>query len=415
MDATTTIPLASGHAPQSARPPVDPNPVAYLDYAASAPMRPEVAEAMAPWLLADHAGNPSSIHRAGRQARTALEDARDRIADALGVHPLDVLFTSGATEANNLAIAGALQAVRTDWPTDYCHVLAGTTDHSSILEPLTHTQQGPRLSLLALDPQTVGHERCGVIDAQEVADAITPQTALVVGTAVTSELGAIQPLEDWMTVIDDHAAQCYRPWVHVDATQAIGKIPLGAIPNRATSLAMSAHKLGGPQGVGVLVLDRAKTVVSPILGGGQERGIRSGTIPVALCVGAGVAVHQAVTTGQAEMDRLATLKTRLLNGLAGSGWDNTVHPAYQVASCCYLTAPNTDTEMAIMALDRAGVFVSAGSACQSGAIKTSPVREAINLPPHTATLRLSMGWATTEADIDLAIKALLALPVGGKR
>lgn len=407
----TTIPPLPTSNTQSAR---TPRPSAYLDYAASAPLRPAVAEAMAPWLVATAVGNASSVHRAGRRARTALEDARDQIADALGVHPLNVLFTSGATEANNLAIAGAMQAhaaKRVDRP----HVIASALDHPSVTEPLAHARRGDRACLMILTPPGVGHEDCGQISADAIAEAIRPNTALVVGTMVTSELGSIQPVDAWFEAVS--AAESARDnehpiWTHLDGTQAIGKCPLNGVANRCTSFALSAHKVGGPQGIGVLIVDRGKDIVSPILGGGQERGIRSGTIPVALCVGAGMAVQQAVAEQAAEMARLAVLKERFLTAIGESAWIPTVPNAHQAPTFTHLTTPDTDSEAVIMALDRAGVYVSAGTACQSGAIKTSPLVEAINIAPHTATLRISMGWATTEADVDLAASALLAVPVG---
>lgn len=386
----------------------------YLDYAASAPLRPEVAEAMAPWLLATAAGNASSVHRAGRRARTALEDARDQVADALGVHPLNVLFTSGATEANNLAIAGALQAHATSRD-DRPQVVASALDHPSVTEPLLHARREDNAQLMILTPPSVDQRDCGLISADAVAEAIRPNTALVVNTVVTSELGSIQPVNDWLEVISaaEQTNQLGQPiWTHLDGTQAVGKCQLDGIPNRCSSFALSAHKVGGPQGIGVLVVDRAKKIVSPILGGGQERGIRSGTIPVALCVGAGMAIHQAVAEQEQEMERLGALKARFLDAIAGSAWAPTVDTVNQVSTITHLTAPDTDSEAVVMALDRAKVYVSAGTACQSGAIKTSPLVEAINIAPYTATLRLSTGWATNEQDMDLAAAALLDVPVG---
>lgn len=387
---------------------------AYLDYSASAPLRPEVADAMAPWLVAGAAGNPSSVHRAGRRARAALEDARDQIADALGVHPLNVLFTSGATEANNLAIAGAFQSHQATTETRP-HVVAGALDHPSIIEPLLHARRQDQARLLFLTPPGVGEEDCGLIGADLVGEAIRPDTALVVGTVVTSELGSIQPVDDWLATIasaDQDRGPEAAIWTHLDGTQAIGKCSLNGVANRCASFALSAHKVGGPQGIGVLIVDRGREIVSPILGGGQERGIRSGTIPVALCVGAAMAIDQAINEQATEMVRLGALKDRFLAGIEGSAWVPTVARAHQVPTVIHLTTPDTDSEAVIMALDRAGVYVSAGTACQSGAIKTSPLVEAINIAPHTATLRLSMGWATTQEDVDLAARALGRVPVG---
>ncbi|WP_336248684.1 cysteine desulfurase family protein [Stomatohabitans albus] len=379
----------------------------YLDYAASAPLHPKVREAMDPWLDPVHAGNPSAVHRAGRQARTALEDARDRIADALGIHPLDVLFTSGATEANNLAIAGALQGDA------QAHVIAGATDHPSVIEPLTYAQTQGRCTLTWCTPMPVGNPDCGVIPAEHVTAALTPQTRLVVGTLVTSELGAIQPISNWLNAMSVHDEQANHPiWSHIDATQGIGRVPLEDIAARCTSMAISAHKLGGPQGVGVCIVRRNKTIISPILGGGQERGIRSGTIPVALCVGAGEAIAHAVNNQQREQQRIQVLSDSLVDGLTGTSWTPTVRSPHRVANIVHLTAPDTDTETAVMALDRAGVYVSAGTACQSGALKTSPLIKAIGLAPTQATLRLSMGWASTTQDIAQAVSALTKMAAG---
>lgn len=382
---------------------------AYLDYAASAPLRPEVVEAMAPWLDAGHVGNPSSIHQAGRQARIGVEDARDLVAQALGVHPLEVLFTSGATEANNMAIWGALA----EHPN--AHVIAGSTDHPSITQPLDYAQQTGRAQVSIIDPARVDSSRCGRIESDAVLKAVNEDTQLLIGTKVTSEMGVIQPISDWFDALDEcHPDFLTTKWAHVDATQALGRVDIRPLAKRYTSMALSAHKVGGPQGVGVLALHRAKQLISPILGGGQERGIRSGTIPVALVVGAAQAIVSATQHREQEEERLRALSKRLREGLAGTDWTPTVAARHHVPDIVHITAPDTDTEPMVMALDRAGVYVSAGTACQSGALRDSILVQAIGIPGSSATLRLSFGWATTQADIDQAITALREIPTGGR-
>lgn len=402
-------------------------PWVYLDYAASAPVRPEVTQAMLPWMGLLGGGNPSAVHRAGRRARAAVEDARDQIAAALGVTPLEVIFTSGATEANNLAIYGAIQAAQGEDGRSLAMV-SGGTDHPSITKPLAYLAKRGDITSTVVNPAPFGTPDCGVIGAAQIADALSPETVMVLGTLVTSELGAIQPIHDWIdqAIFPDYGSVASKagpkvgnptrsgPWVHLDITQAIGKLPIApfsmaATDQRITSLALSAHKVGGPQGVGVLAVDRAKSIISPILGGSQERGIRSGTIPVALAVGAGEAVALAVAEQGEEATRLHTLKTQLLSALAGSGWEPTVDPANQIASTCHLTKAKVDPDTTMMALDQGGLCVSAGTACQSGAVQASSLIASLSLPEDRATVRLSMGWATTESDIAHAVKVLTTI------
>jgi cysteine desulfurase len=368
--------------------------VPYLDHAATTPIAPEVRAAMAPHLDAQF-GNPSSLHAAGRAGRAAVEEARERVAAALGVAPLDVLFTSGGTEADNTAVKGIAWAARDAGRG--AHLVTSAIEHHAVLEAAEWlaAHQGFELTV-------VGCGADGIVEADAVLDAVRDDTVLVSLMAANNELGTIQPLD----VVGPALAERGVP-LHTDAVQAFGRTELDLTGWGIGALALSAHKLNGPKGVGVLVLRRDVPCEQLLHGGGQERGVRSGTLNTAGIVGCGAAIELTAATMAAEVPRLRGLRDRLLDGLLavggvalnGSVERRLPHNAHVAVDGC-------DGEALLLALDAAGVAASTGSACQSGAAEPSHVLTAIGARTDgVAHLRLTCGRTTTEADVDLAVTA----------
>lgn len=366
----------------------------YLDHAATTPLAAEVAEAMAPWLAPGAVGNASSLHAAGRRARAAVEDARDQVAAALGVTPLEVLFTSGGTEADNQAVKGLAWAHGPG-----AHVVTTAIEHHAVLEAAEwlRDHQGAGLTV-------VGVDRHGMVDPEEVLAAVGEGTAVVSVMAANNEVGTIQPLE----VLGPALAERGVP-LHVDAVQAFGKVPLDLTTWQPTALALSAHKFNGPTGVGVLVLRREAQPHPVLHGGAQERGVRSGTLNVAGIVGLGAAAARAVAVREEAMARLAGLRDRLaamlttLPDVAVNG-----HPTARLPHNLHLAVGGVDGEALLLALDRAGIHASTGSACQSGAAQRSHVLDAMGAREDAGHLRLTLGEEHGPADVDRVIEVLTA-------
>jgi cysteine desulfurase len=382
---------------------VTPEPPLYLDHAATTPLAPEAAAAMAPWLQPGAVGNASSAHAAGRAARAAVEDARDRVAAALGVAPLDVVFTSGGTEADNAAIKGLAWAARAAGRP--AGVVTTAIEHHAVLEAATWLRDREGLPVHVCE---VGED--GVVDPDRLLDRVDAAAAaregpaLVSAMAANNELGTVQPLEVLGPALVERGVA-----LHVDAVQALGRIPLDLAAWRAAAVALTGHKVGGPVGCGALVL-RRDTACEPLLhGGGQERGVRSGTLPVAAIAGFAAAVEAAVGRQAEEAVRLAALRDRLEAALtAVDGVTTTCPTAPRLPSHLHVAVAGADPEALLLALDRAGVACSTGSACQSGAAERSHVLDAVGADDAAAHLRLSLGWTTTDADVDAAAAAVVA-------
>jgi cysteine desulfurase len=346
----------------------------YLDYNATAPLREAAFAAMAAVLRAP--GNPSSVHRQGRQARRLVEEARETIAAAIGAAPAGVVFTSGGTEANNLALT-AFPARR---------VLASAVEHPSILK-------GRVDAIVPVD-------RFGVIDLAALDEmlAADQRPALLALMLANNETGVIQPVAEASALAHRRGA-----WVHGDAIQALGKIPLDMMGLGLDSLSLSAHKVGGPQGIGALVLADPEADLRPLLvGGGQERRHRAGTENVAGIVGFGAAVADLGDIA-GEGRRLADLRDRIeraaLDSLPGITIFGRKVGRLPNTSCLALAGVPAQT--LLMALDLAGIAVSAGSACSSGKLSPSPVLMAMGAETLAGSaIRLSLGWATTEREIE---------------
>ena len=352
----------------------------YLDYNATAPVRAEAAAAVARALTLT--GNASSVHRAGRAARAAIDQARDSVAALVGADPSQVVFTSGGTEANNLALGVA--GGRT--------VLASTIEHASVL---------------AAVPQALGLAVTGdgVIDLDAALAAIAGANdlALVSVMLANNETGAIQPIGDIA-----RAAHAVGALVHCDAVQAAGKIAIDMPALGIDMMTLSAHKLGGPQGVGALIV-AAHVALTPILaGGGQERRRRAGTENLPGIAGFGAAAAVAARALE-DASRIAGLRDRFERGVIAIAPDARIHASgvARLPNTSLVGMPGVPAETQVIALDLAGVAVSAGAACSSGKVETSHVLLAMGLDPVVAreAIRVSFGWASSDRDLDGALAA----------
>jgi cysteine desulfurase len=363
----------------------------YLDWNATTPLRAEARAAMAAaW---DLCGNPSSVHAEGRQARRLVEAARTSIAAAVGALPRNVILTSGGTEANALALTPGLR--RGSGPAME-RLAVSAIEHASVLT-------GGRFSSEAVS--TIGVTSSGVLDLDRLRAALASgPPALVSVMAANNETGALQPVREAAEIV--HAA---GGLLHVDAIQAFGKIPLDINTMNVDLMTLSAHKIGGPKGVGAVILAEGVLGFEPLLrGGGQELGRRAGTENVAGIAGFGAAVKGAMAALDGEAIRLGSLRNRLENGLR-------VTPGVIVLAAGVERLPNTTlfgvpglkAETAVIGFDLAGIAVSSGSACSSGKVQASHVLEAMGFGPELAqgAVRLSLGWSTSEADVDHTIEA----------
>ncbi|HEX4903166.1 MAG TPA: cysteine desulfurase family protein [Acidimicrobiales bacterium] len=380
--------------------------MAYLDHAATTPVRPEAREAMLPW-LGERTGNPSGAHRPAREARRAVDDARDVFAVVTGFEPGDVVFTAGGTEADCLAVFGVLDAVADERPG--ATVVCPATEHHAVLEAVE--RRHGRVARV---------DAGGQVDLDHLAGLLDDDVALVSVMAVNNETGVIADLD---AVLDLVAERASGALVHTDAVQALTWLDLPsatASPSgrRVDLLSLSAHKFGGPQGVGVLAVRAGTPLRAQLVGGGQERGRRSGTQNVAGIAGAAAAARAAADTRPGTVDRLGRLRDHLADGLhdAVPGLvESGVAPgtrdrSRKVAGSCHVCIPGVEAEALLVLLEQDEVYASAASSCASGAQDPSHVLAAMGVPRELAagSLRLSLGWPTTEADVDAAVAAVPA-------
>ena len=363
----------------------------YLDWNATTPLRPEAREAMAAaW---DLPGNPSSVHEEGRKARRLVEDARAAVAGAVGALPRNVVFTSGGTEANALALTPGLR-LRSGLRSSGWWFRPSSTPRCSRADGLR-----PMRSSRSVYPAPAWY----VLDRLREALAGGPP-ALVSVMLANNETGAMQPIAEVAEIV--HAAGSV---LHVDAIQAFGKIPFNINMLNADLVTLSAHKIGGPKGVGALVWAEGVQGLEPLLrGGGQERGHRAGTENVAGIAGFGAAVKAAMGALENDAIRLETLRNRLENGLRQTpGVLIFSDDAPRLPNTTLFTAPGLKAETAVIGFDLAGIAVSSGSACSSGKVQPSHVLEAMGFGRELAqgAVRLSLGWSSCEADIDRCLEA----------
>ncbi|WP_018023686.1 cysteine desulfurase family protein [Corynebacterium ulceribovis] len=346
----------------------------YLDHAATSALRPEAREVLLAHL---DAGNPSAAHTAGRRARALLEQAREEIAAAVGAEPIEVIFTSGGTEANNLAIYG-LAAARPGKP-----ILAAPIEHEAVLRPA----------------RAVGMTEMPVDSAgRAVIKPIEPDTyAAVALMAANNETGAIQPIADAAA-----AAQAAGVPLHVDAVQAMGHMLIDVHSDGISTMSLSGHKFGGPRGIGALIATRGTDVKAQILGGGQERELRSGTQDVASALAMAAALTAAQTDMAAENARIAALRDELRAGIEARVDGVVVHttePA--LPGHLHISIPGAEGDSLILLFDQAGIDLSTGSACHAGVSRPSHVLLAMGVDERTArgALRFTLGWNSTADDI----------------
>jgi cysteine desulfurase len=366
----------------------------YLDWNATAPLRPQARAAMAAAM--DVIGNPSSVHSEGRAARRIVEEAREKVAAAVGAEPRHVIFTSSGSEANALALSRTVEHAGSS-----CDVaVVSDIEHVSVLVggdfPTVERFAATRAGVASID------DLRSRLDAACGRGAKSPLVALM---AANNETGVIQPVYDAAELA--HAA---NGLMHVDAVQAFGKIPLNINELGADLLAISAHKIGGPMGIGALILGSERVHVrGSRFGGGQERNRRGGTENVVGIAGFGAAAAEAMRSLEGEVPRLAALQQRLELGLKAI-WPDTIifgEQVPRVANTVQFAAPGVRAQTALMALDLEGIAVSSGSACSSGTMKFSEVVRDMGYPLEVAeaAVRVSMGWTTAEADIDAFLNA----------
>ncbi|MCU0625442.1 MAG: cysteine desulfurase [Gemmatimonadaceae bacterium] len=360
----------------------------YLDHAATTPVREEVLAAMTPYFSVRF-GNPSSSHRVGREARAAFDEARERIAACLGAHADEIVFTSGGTESDNLAILGTWRVLRTRGRDV---VVTAPTEHKAVLEVAHHVaDEGGTERLLDVDDE--GRVRPEALDA-----ALDARVAVCAVMWINNETGVVQDVPAITERVKAAGAL-----MHTDAVQAFGKLPIDLRTLPVDLLAMSGHKLGGPKGIGALFVRRG-TPLAPLLhGGAQDRGRRPGTENVAAAIGLAVAAERALAERAHEWARLEALRDALQRTVLARVPDAVVHSAGapRAPHILNLSVPGTDSESLLMALDLAGICASGGSACQSGSVGTSHVLAAMGVSRELAAgaVRLSLGALTTDDDV----------------
>ena len=363
----------------------------YLDHAATTPLRPQARAALDAWV---DAANASSAHLPGQAARAALEEAREQIADALGCLPTEVVFTSGATEADNLAVKGVLWAAREQGRD---HLVISGVEHLAVAEPARWLADRGEARLTVVPPQPDGR-----VEVERVLAAIEPTTALVSVMAANNELGAVNDVATLGAALADGDVA-----LHCDAVQAVTTRQVDVGAWGVDALALSAHKIGGPQGVGVAVLRRGLPVVPLSHGGGQDRDVRSGTFAVGLDVAMAAALEATAAERDDLDERLRRLSGRLADGataIDGVHRNGPADDAWRLSSHVHLSLEAADPDALRLELDRAGLAASTGSACASGAGHASPVVTACGI--DGTPLRLSLGWTSTEEDVDRALDVL---------
>ncbi len=375
--------------------PADP---VYLDHAATTPVREEVFEAMKPF-YGPRFGNPSSTHRWGREARAALDEARERVGRCLGARPDEICFTSGGTEADNLAILGSWRALKKQGRRA---VVATPIEHKAILGAIHQAAlEGAEERFLAMTPD-------GVIDRGSFDALVDDQVAVVSTMWVNNEIGTVQPVPELAAIAKERGAM-----VHTDAVQAFGKVKIDARSQKFDFLTISGHKFGAPKGIGALFIRRG-THLEPLMHGGQQdRGRRPGTENVAAAVGLARAAELTIAECEAHCERLRKLRDRLQAGILAKVPDAIVHGrnAERAPHILNISVPGTDSESLLMALDLRGIAASGGSACQSGSTSPSHVLSAIGVRPDlaSAAVRMSLGALTTDRCIDRVIEVFPVL------
>ena len=367
------------------------SPDVYLDYNASVPLCVETINAMQPWLTGS-VSNPSSVHRSGQRSRAAVERARGQVAKLLGCQPSAVIFTSGGTEANNMAIWGGL-----GWP-PHGHLVVSSIEHPAVIEPAVALRD------LGVEVTFVPANNQAVVTLEAVRAAISPNTRLISIMAANNEVGSLQPAEKIASIAHD-----FRALFHTDAVQAAPWTNLQPLALASDLLSLSSHKVAGPMGIGALYVRPGLDLPPFVRGGGQQGGRRGGTEATALIVGFGAACARTRTIRDESVARVAGLRDRLettlLDSIEGARRNGS---ECRLPNTCHMSFAYCDGNVLVARLDLDGVSASAGAACASGVAKASPVIDALSLPAKYSAggLRLSLGYETTESDVDRAIHTI---------
>jgi cysteine desulfurase len=367
----------------------------YLDHNATTPVAPEVADRMAS-ALREEFGNPSSVHHFGQRAKAAMDEARAAVAALLGAEPSEILFTSGGTESDNLALRGVAEALA---PTGRTGIVTTGIEHEAVINTAKAlARRGAEITAVK-----VGHS--GIVTADALAAALTPQTALVSVMHANNEIGTIQPVADIARL-----ARAAGALTHTDAVQSAGKIPVDVKALGVDMLSISAHKIYGPKGVGALWIRRGLRLTPILTGGKHERSRRAGTENVPGIIGMGVAARLAMAKLGDEAARLAALRDRLEEGILAAVPGTAINGdrSPRVPNTTNISFDRVEAESLLIALDLAGIAVSTGSACSSGTLEPSHVLKAMGFPAHRTqnSIRFSLGAGNTEADMDRVIQAL---------
>ena len=369
-------------------------PKIYMDHAATTPLKEEVLEAMLPFLKSVY-GNPSSLHFFGREARKALDESREKVARALGATPEEIIFTSGGTEANNLAIQGVARALSFG---ERKHIITSAIEHHAVLDTVNYLRSaGFEVTFLPVDEY-------GMVDPGELERHITDNTILVTIMTANNEIGTIQPFEEIGRICRERGV-----YFHTDAVQAIGSIPFNLKEQPIDLLSLSAHKFYGPKGVGALYIRKRTKIKQVLFGGAQERKLRPGTENLPGIVGLGRAIELAVTDMEAKSAYLEGLRNRLIKGLLEiEGIRLNGHPQKRLPGNVNVSVLYIEGESLLLNLDLKGIAVSSGSACTSGSLEPSHVLMAIGLDHQTAqgSVRLTLGSDNTVGDIDYTVEAV---------
>ena len=375
----------------------------YLDHAATTPMLPEAVGAMSAALA--ETGNPSSLHTAGRAARRRVEESRETIADALGARPSEVIFTGGGTESDNLAVKGIFWARRALDPRRR-RVVTSVVEHHAVKDAVEWMAEHEGAEVTWLPVDGVGRVSVAAFEAELAAHA--DEIALASVMWANNEVGTIQPIAGLSAVAAEHGVP-----LHTDAIQAVGALPVHFAESGVSALSLTGHKLGGPVGVGALLLGRDVPCLPLLHGGGQEREVRSGTLDTAGIVALATAVSLAVQRRAEEAARLVALRERLRNGIlqrvpdalcngcAGNGLPGNLNVSF----------PGCEGDSLLMLLDAAGIACSTGSACSAGVASPSHVLLALGIDPEVAraSLRFSLGHTSTEADVDAVLDVIAGI------
>ncbi len=367
----------------------------YFDHNATTPVDPAVTDAVCAALGGDF-GNPSSIHHFGQRAKSIVDDARSAVAALIGAQPSDLIFTSGGTESDNLAIRGAADLLRARGRT---HLVTTGIEHEAVL----HTVKA--LARMGWQTTVVPVDARGIVDPARIVEAVTSETALVSVMHANNEIGTIQPVAELAAIAHEQGAL-----FHTDAVQSAGKIPVNVVALGADLLTMSGHKLNAPKGVGALWVRRGTRMSPVITGGRQERGRRAGTENVPAIVGFGVACTRAAAKLETEAPRLGALRDRLEQGILASVPRTAVNgdASCRVPNTTNVSFEGVEAESLLIALDLEGVAVSTGSACSSGTLEPSHVLRAMGLSSHRTqnSLRFSLGVGNTGEQVDRVIGLL---------